>query len=207
MQLILLQGDCICLGEIMIRMKLDVDTLRVIYFTNNLDETLHDAERTVSYDYRYELPEGMSLDNCWNWTLVGDKLKNTESTKNTKPNSLFENNKIEVKRLLIKRVNSCREQLLSKYVAGEYVRNLKFESSSKENDFFIEALARAKGVSYAKYRNELIETKKRYDTLLKHTEINKEYYIKQIDEVTNNYDLFALRDIFQNTNLTDYQSL
>ena len=188
-------------------MKLDVDTLRVIYFTNNLDETLHDAERTVSYDYRYELPEGMSLDNCWNWTLVGDKLKNTESTKNTKPNSLFENNKIEVKRLLIKRVNSCREQLLSKYVAGEYVRNLKFESSSKENDFFIEALARAKGVSYAKYRNELIETKKRYDTLLKHTEINKEYYIKQIDEVTNNYDLFALRDIFQNTNLTDYQSL
>ena len=109
--------------------------------------------------------------------------------------------------MLIKRVNSCREQLLSKYVAGEYVRNLKFESSSKENDFFIEALARAKGVSYAKYRNELIETKKRYDTLLKHTEINKEYYIKQIDEVTNNYDLFALRDIFQNTNLTDYQSL
>jgi len=191
----------------MIRMKLDVDTLRVIYFTNNLDETLHDVERTLSYDYRYELPEGMSLDNCWNWTLVGDKLKNTESPAKTKPSSLFENNKIEVKMLLIKRVNSCREQLLSEYAAGDYIRHLKFESSSKENDFFIEALARAKGVSYEKYRTELIETKNKYDRLLKHTEINKEYYIKQIDAVTNNEDLLALRDIFQNTNLTNYQSL
>lgn len=191
----------------MIRMKLDVDTLRVIYFTNKLDETLHDAEHTLSYDYRYELPEDMSLNNCWNWTLVGDKLKNTDAPKKTKSNSLFENNKIEVKRLLIKRINSCREQLLSEHTAGDYIRHLKFESSSKENDFFIEALAKAKGVSYAKYRSELIETKNRYDKLLKHTEINKEYYTKQIDEVTNNDDLFVLRDIFQNTNLTNYQSL
>lgn len=207
MQSTLLRGDYICLGETMIRMKLDVDTLRVIYFTNDLGETLHDVEHTLSYDYRYELPEGMSLDNCWNWTLVGDKLKNTETSKNTKPSSLFENNKIEVKKLLVKRVNSCREQLLSEYTAGDYVRHLKFESSSKENDFFIEALAKAKGISYEKYRNELIETKNRYDKLLKHTEINKEYYIKQIDEVTNNDDLLALRDVFQNTNLTNYQSL
>ncbi len=188
----------------MTRMKLDVETLRVIYFTKNQEEVLHNSPHTLDYDYRWDLPENMTLDNCWNWTLRGDKLVNTE-TANRSVKTLLDNNKAEVKKLLIKRINTVRQSLLSSYNGGDYLRNLKLIAVEKDETLFLEKLAKAANVSVERYKKWVLDKKTVVDAALKATEINKEYYQRLINEVLTNEDLFLLRDEFNNADLTKIQ--
>ncbi len=185
-------------------MKLDVETLRVIYFTKNQNEILHNSPHTLDYDYRWDLPDNITLDNCWNWRLKGDKLVNTEVTNQT-VKSLLENNKAEVKKLLIKKINSTRQSLLSNYNGGDYLRNLKFSAVEKDDAVFLEKLAKAANVSVERYKKIILDKKSAVDSALKNTEINKEYYQKLISEIQTNEDLFLLRDEFNNADLTKIQ--
>lgn len=192
------------IGGSMIRMKLDVETLRVIYFTENPDEILHYSPYTVDYDHMGQLPLGMSLNNCWNWTLKGNKFVNTEETV-VQNNSLFENNKLEVKKLLIKRINYIRMPYLSECVGGDYLRLLKLESSHEDDSFFITELARAANLTKEEYKVFILSKKQEYDKILETTEINKIYYLRLINEAPSDYHLFLVRDEFANIDLTKIQ--
>lgn len=192
------------IGEIMIRMKLDVETLRVIYFTYSHTEPLHFSPHTLDYEYMDDLPTGMTLDNCWNWTLRGDKLIKTE-TNNIANKSLLENNKIELKKLLIKRINDIRTLYLSEFLGDDYLKKLKLDLIKEENNHFIAELAKAANMSTQAYKTIFLNKIGEQDKILQSTEINKEYYLRLINEAETDQQLFSIREEFDSKNLSEIQ--
>lgn len=185
----------------MIRLKLDVATLRVIYFTENQGEVLHYSPSTLDYDYQFGLPSGMSLSNCWNWTLRGNTLVNTE-TKSSPVKTLLDKNKEEVKKLLVKKINSTRAPFLSKYDGGTELREEKLNAVQNNEVVFLESLSKAANVTVDHYKTTILNRKIEVELALKNTEINKEYYQRLIKEALTNDDLFLIRDEFNNSDLT-----
>lgn len=179
----------------MVRMILDVATMRVIYYTTDVNESLDVVDSTLSYDYLGDLPSGMKLTNSWNYRLVGNKLVNTEPGSRPKV-SLLDSNRKEAQRLLIERINQVRSGLLSSCNGGDWVRSLKLQ-----DDQFIEDLAKAAGVSSDQYRLTLHDTKLLRDTQLKNTEINRVYYQRLLKEADSNEKIIAVRDEFANADL------
>jgi hypothetical protein len=183
----------------MIRLILDVATMRVIYFTEDPDESLAVVDKTLSYDYLGEMPSGMKLGNSWNYRLVGNKLINTETSVAAKP-SLLESNRREAQKLLIDRINQTRSVLFSGCFGGDWVRGLKLQDEA-----FLESLAQAEGVSPDQYRLTLHETKNLRDRQIKNTEINRAYYTRLLNEADTNEKIIELRDEFANNNLLELQ--
>ena len=185
----------------MIRLILDTATMRVVYFTTDLNEQLSIVDKTLMYDYAFELPQNFSHNNCWNWRLNGNKLELSEPKQNTTP-TLFEKNKKEVSQLLETKINQSRQPYLSNCLGGDYVRELKINELSNESCEFLNKLATINSMSIDEYKNLLL--KKRTDTeeILKITELNREYYRSKIDTAESNHDLTIIRDEFCNTDLT-----
>jgi hypothetical protein len=178
-------------------MILDAATMRVIYYTTDMNETLAVVDRTLSYDYLGELPSDMKLTNSWNYRLAGNKLVNTE-VNNSQKLSLLESNRAAASRLLIDRINQARSKLLSACNGGDWVRRLKLE-----DDQFIEGLAKAAGVSVDNYRMALHSAKTTRDRQIKNTEINRVHYQRLLNEADTNEKIIAVRDEFTNTSLTE----
>jgi hypothetical protein len=177
------------------RLILDIATMRVIYYTSDLAQNLTPADKTLVYDHEEALPKGMTLANCWNYRLVGNKLVNTESEP-IKKLSLLESNRNEAQRLLVDRINQTRNKLMSNCNAGDWVRRLKLE-----DPLFVAELSRAQGVSADHYQQELTLTKIQREQQLKNTEINRVYYRRLLKEATTNEQIVAVRDKFSNTDL------
>ena len=78
-----------------IRLILDLETQRVIYFTDDFEEELSLDESVVCYDYLDELPEKLKLTNCWNWKVENNKLVHTPKEEKNKPPriNIFQHNK------------------------------------------------------------------------------------------------------------------
>lgn len=181
----------------MIRMILDIATMRVIYFTNDVNESLTVVEKTLMYDYLGELPTDFKLSNCWNWKLEGNKLQFSNDKKSKESQSLFEKNKIETIKLLNDRINQARMPFLSNCVGGDRVRDLKLN-----NDEFLYRLANIHGLTIDEYRIVLMEKQQTADRILQATEINKEYFYKKINEALDNWTLYSVREEFANIDLT-----
>lgn len=176
-------------------MILDVATMRVIYYTDNLDEPLTVVERTLVYDYIGELPAGMKLSNSWNYRLVGNKLVNTEAQPAKKP-TLLDSNRSEALKLLNDRINQARAPLLPTNHGGEWVRRLKLE-----DPVFLDSVALILGQDPQNYSQQVRETKLLRDQQLKNSELNRLYYRKLLSEAKTNEDILALRDEFANADL------
>lgn len=185
----------------MVRMILDVATMRVIYYTEDMSETLAVVDKTLSYDYLGDLPTGMKLSNSWNYRLVGNELVNTE-TANRPKISLIESNRKEAQRLLLDRVNQARSSMLSSCTGGDWVRSLKLQDEG-----FIDSLAQAAGVSSDQYRLSLYEIKNTRDQQIKNSEINRVYYHRLLNEADTNEKIIAIRDEFANKDLLTTNAL
>lgn len=183
----------------MIRLILDVATMRVIYYTRDLAEPLAVVDRTLCYDYQGDLPAGMKPGNSWNYRLVGNQLVNTETAPAKKP-SLLESNRKEAQRLLVERINLARQGLLASCHGGEWARRLKLEDTE-----FLTQLARTAGVGVEEYRTNIENTRRRRDTQIKNSEINRVYYQRMLKEADTNDRILALRDEFTNTDLLELQ--
>jgi hypothetical protein len=188
------------IGETVIRLILDIATMRVIYYTADLNQPLASADRTLVYDYQGDLPTGMTLSNSWNYRLIGNRLVNTETEPAKKP-SLLESNRSEAQKLLVDRVNQARNRLMSNCNAGDWVRRLKID-----DQVFIAELALAAGVSADQYRQEVLLTKTQREQELKNTEINRVYYRRLLRQAKTNEEIVALRDEFANVDLTVKQA-
>lgn len=186
----------------MIRLILDTATLRVIYFTSDLNENLTLVDQTLMYDYAFVLPENFSLKNCWNWRLVGNRLELHEGSQKTTPD-IFEKNKQEVLQLLETKINQARHPYLSKCIGSEYIRELKNKELKDDSSEFLNKLSTINGMSLDEYRNFLVKIKSTTDEILKITEINLEFYKMKINSAVNNHDLAVIRDEFSNADLTN----
>ena len=193
--------------EIMIRMILDVATMRVIYYTENLNEDLHLVEKTLMYDYSGELPERFTLNNCWNWKLVGNKLVEDEPVANntTPPYTLFDWNKSQALNLLITKVNQARKNLLSDCEGGILLRVLKYQETFVPGSQFIKGLSKANNMLPHDYIDLVKAKEDQTFEMLRITEINREYYKYRLLNCYTDEDLFMVRDELNNANFLELQ--
>ncbi len=191
--------DFLYIGDIVIRMILDSATMRVIYYTADYNENIALVDRTLCYDYDGELPKGMSLNNSWNYRLIGNQLVNTQSAAAKKP-SLLDSNRKEAQRLLIEKINQARQTLLPTCHAGEWVRRLKLEDSE-----FLAQLAQILGHQAETYTNTVLNLKKQREQQLKNSELNRIYYRQKISKAQSNEEIIAIRDEFANADLLTSQ--
>lgn len=182
-------------------MVLDIATMRVIYFTTDVSEHLTQVDKTLTYEYELAIPEGMTLKNCWNYRLIGNKLVNTETNSVAPKISLIESNRQEALKMLTQRINITRTPLLATCMGGDAVRELKILDEG-----FIAQLARAKGVSEDEYRLHVHETKNAYRKQMRNTEINREYFLAQLKLANTSERIIELRDKFVNSDLTQLQA-
>lgn len=184
----------------MIKMVLDIATMRVIYFTTDISEHLTQVDKTLIYEYDLDIPEGMTLKNCWNYRLVGNRLVNTVTNSVAPKISLIESNRQEALKMLVQRINITRIPLLSTCTGGDTVRELKILDEE-----FIKKLANVKGVSEDEYRLHVHDTKNTYIEKIKNTEINREYFQTQLKLAKTSERIVELRDKFVNSDLTQLQ--
>jgi hypothetical protein len=181
----------------MIKMILDTATMRIIYFTANVDESLAIVDKTFQYDYAGDLPKGFSLNNCWDWRLDGNVIKHAPGNKESTKETLLQQNRKEAIKLLNERIGISRTPLIASCKGGESIRQLKLD-----NDLaFIESLAKAKGISAEEYKSTVETKRAEYLEKMKNSEINREYYLTKLKKATTNEEIIALRDSFANTNL------
>lgn len=180
---------------------LDTATMRVIYFTTDVNEPLSLVDKTLLYEYDLTLPEGMQLKNCWNYRLVGNRLINTEAGAARGKVSLVESNRQEAIQLLIERINFTRRPILSTCIGGDIIRELKVT-----DDSFLLELAKVTGTNVDEYRLYVHDTKNKCIEQLKNSEINREYFLKQLNLATTSEEIIALRDKFVNSDLLQIQT-
>ncbi len=75
---------------------IDIATNRVIKFSDNISELSTSFNTTIAY-YSGEMPETMTVSNCWNWQLIGKELVNLSQN-----NTAFNVNK----KTLLAKINS-----------------------------------------------------------------------------------------------------
>jgi hypothetical protein len=182
----------------MIKIVLDVKTLRVIYYTEDANQDLVIHYDTILFEYDKPLPNGMSLTNCWNWRLVGDTFVPDTPQINT-PQTILEHNRNEVRRLLEQRINECRSGL-NLY---SHVLNIKTNDIKTDNMDFLTLLAQAKGVTLDYYVDMIDKEDYNLGVDLRNTEINYEYFNRLIISCMDMEQLFALRDRIYNTDLKE----
>jgi hypothetical protein len=187
----------------MIRLILDVTCMRVTYFTANLKEKLTLNDGLLMYDYYFAKPADMTLDNCWTWKLIGNTLVySNDYPAPPPPATLVEQNRKETLKLLDKRINEFRAPLLSSCIGGDIIRSFKVTDVE-----FINLLAQANDMSVEEYTQLVNNKKTEYESKLKITEVNREYYTKLLKSTETSEQIVALRDELANVDLTILQSV
>lgn len=184
----------------MTRLILDITTNRVIYFTADLQQELTLSQHVVARDWLEEIPNGMTLNNCFNWQIDGNKLVNTASAPR-KPVDLFEQNKTKVKQLLIEKINDARRPYFSKAVGGDYIRDRKLKEAQEGKGELIEQIASSQRKTTAQVCAEIIAAYRKFSYVMVRTEELKLHYEKAINDTTTESVLWAIRDEFANKNL------
>ena len=98
---------------------LDLATSRVIYFTSDLSVPLKTDGYTAIAVYEGELPNNMTLDNCFNYRYVNKELVNTQT--NSRPTSLIEQNRMTI-------INFIQEKVREKF--------LKISENGFNNEYY-----------------------------------------------------------------------
>lgn len=188
----------------MYRLVLDVNTMRVIYFTDNMDEILAHSIETLFFDYMDQLPIEMKLSNCWNWVLKGTTLVHSvEKVITDNPKTIFDFNKQECLNYLVRRINEARKPLQPDCDLGILIRVFKHQQTYNQHSDYLDGLASINNMSIHEYKKNLIQKENEAMTALKISEINREYFKRKILECTESNDLYEIRDIISKHNMLE----
>lgn len=188
----------------MYRLVLDVSTMRVIYFTDNLDEVLTQSKETLFFDYVGALPADMKLSSCWNWTLQGTTLVHSVSpVSNKTTTSIFDFNKQECLKYLIQRVNDARRALQPDCDLGILIRVYKHQMTYNQHDEYLDALAKINNMRTHVYVDMIRRKEEEFMDALKISEINREYYKRLLQECSDSETLYQLRDQISKHNMLE----
>ena len=184
------------------RLIIDIATNRVTYFTTDMEQSFTLNEHITVRDWLEDTPSDMTMNNCWNWRIEGDKLVNTEINKSPPALSLFQQNKNKVRQLLTEKINDARRPYFSKAVGGDYMRERKLKEAQEGNGPLVEQIANNQYKDIATVCAEIIAAYRKFSYVMARTEELKLKYEKLINEAREDKDIWAIRDEFSNTNLT-----
>jgi hypothetical protein len=121
-----------------IRLLVDLATDRILWYTTDLASPLGNDEHSAIAEYDGELPDGITLQNSWNYGYKNKKviLLNKPAIKPT----LVESNRTTIHKLLIDKVNEKRASIKSVTRYDDYVELLTYNDAYAYNGSNIEDL-------------------------------------------------------------------
>lgn len=125
-----------------------VKSNRVVYFTDDLDyQPPMDGDWYYVSNYAGPLPEAMTLRNCWGWRFNGGVFNDArEAPRQSAAESLLENNRKALMRILCEKIDTVRKPFLPSCAYGETIRQIKLRQA---NEFLAQPQEQAvAGVSF-----------------------------------------------------------
>lgn len=180
-----------------IRLLVDLATDRILWYTTDLESPLANDDHSAIAEYDGELPNGITLQNAWNYGYKNKKviLLNKPQVKPT----LLESNRTSIHKLLIDKVNEKRSAIKSITKYDDYIELLTYNDAyafnglnendliwlklaAKHQDLPVHQAAETIKFSFNEKRRVLFATE---DLFL---EMNK-----RITQATTSDELFAIR--------------
>ena len=180
-----------------------VKSNRVVYFTDDAD-----YEPPLKGDWYYishytgELPEGMSLRNCWRWRFNGGVFTDAKTTKQkTAVERLVDNNRRALLKILQEKMNALRRPLLPKGTFGTLIRVKKLAQANAylaqdiecTEMFLLQGVASSRGISMMEAAQLVIEKSADANRILEETEIEWERIAALIRNAKTENELLDLR--------------
>jgi hypothetical protein len=180
-----------------IRLLVDLATDRIIWYTSNLEEPIQNDEHSAIAEYDGDLPEGLTLENSWNYGYRNKEVKLLNVTQ-AKP-TLLESNRGSIRKLLVDKVNERRARIKSSMKYDDYIELLTYNDAYAYNGMNLDDLiwlkleVKHRGLQPAQVA-ELIkfEVSDKRSVLLATEDLYLEMD-KRITNATTNDELFAVR--------------
>lgn len=180
-----------------IRLLVDLATDRILWYTTDLESPLNNDEHSAIAEYDGELPEGITLQNSWNYGYKNKQivLLNKPQVKPT----LVESNRTSINKLLLDKVNEKRATIKSLIRYDDYVELLIYNDAYAYNGANLEDLVWLKLA--AKHKEitpvQAIEVIKfEFNEKRRILFATEDLYLemsKRIKSATTNEELFAIR--------------
>jgi hypothetical protein len=180
-----------------------VKSLRVVYFTD--DQGYHppmDGDWYFVSHYLGDLPEGISLRNCWSWRFDGTAFSDPgDPAQEATAESLLASNRRALHGLLKDKIDKMREPWVPAAALGETLRARKlgqaraFLSGGARGDAWplLEGVAVARAITLREAATLIVERDEATCRALDHTERLRERLACAIDAAGTNDELVALR--------------
>lgn len=185
----------------MYRLILDAYCDRIMYYTNDSNQHLTTNDHVNLRDWPGPLPPNMTLRNCWDWKVLGNKMAYDPGPQKEEPKSLLEENKDAVKKLIIGRINTARAPYLPQCNGGQFVRDLKIKESKLKEGKLLNLLAEKLGKNINDLSEEILAKEKEFEDFMIITEIHRLYYLQKVNTVSTEEELNVIRDEFANIDL------
>lgn len=180
-----------------IRLLVDLATDRIIWYTSNLEEPIQNDDHSAIAEYDGDLPEGLTLENSWNYGFKNKEIKLLNVTQ-AKP-TLLESNRSSIRKLLVDKVNERRAKIKSSLRYDDYIELLTYNDAYAYNGMNLNDLiwlkleVKHRGLQPAQAA-ELIkfEVSSKRSVLFATEDLYLEMD-KRITDATTNDELFAVR--------------
>ncbi|CAB3759964.1 MULTISPECIES: hypothetical protein [Burkholderia] len=182
---------------------------RIVYFTDDPDYTpASDGDWYFVTHYLGEMPEGMTLANCWGWRFNGGKFTDAREPVAREPHeALLESNRRALFTLLRQKVDQTRARWAPTCSMGGMLRQRKLEearryraaaskpeSVERDDDFdLLRSVAVAHGVTLDEAADLILRLDREMLQSLTHSEQIREHYSQAIRNATNQDELIRLR--------------
>jgi len=170
---------------------LDLTTSRVVYFTDNLEESLKTDAHTVLAVFEGELPKEITLKNCYNYRYINKEL--VLSNDIPKKISLVEQNRTTILKFVKDKVEEKFKSISDQGFNNEYYRCLIDEIM--ENPQYTLIYQQELGIdttenALKKIKKDIVD----YRTKILKIGTLKNDWLNRIIQTQSNQELFAIRD-------------
>jgi hypothetical protein len=181
-----------------------VKSNRIVYFTDDADYQPHmDGDWCYCSSYLGNLPEEMTLRNCWGWRFNGGVFSDArELPKKSTKETLIDANKKVLLNLLNDKIDQIRRPFSPNCEQGHVVREKKLEQASLylenpqngENFELLKYVAVARNISILAAANLIKEKAKEAETVLLESERFREQMSVAISNSSTQDQLLILRE-------------
>ncbi|QHI99142.1 hypothetical protein GT347_14795 [Xylophilus rhododendri] len=179
-----------------------VKSNRVVYFTDDPDyQPPMEGNWYFVSVFQGDLPEAMTLRNCWSWRFNGDSFQDAQEPPVPEPQqALLAANRSALRYLLREKINRWRTPTAANCYLGEMLWADKLEEARRhaaaagEGRFvLLQSLAAARGIGLAEAAELILAASARREAVLHESEAVRERFAHAIEQADSQEALMALR--------------
>jgi len=180
-----------------------VKSFRVVYFTDDSNYTAPmEGDWYYVSTYHGQLPEGMTLRNCWSWRFNGGIFIAAHNVPDTPAKEiLLDHNRRALLRILHEKINITRAPYAPSCALGDLTRQSKFSEAnewlslphSRQSYPFLEGVAMARNMPVADAAQLIVKRAEQTEQILAATERVREKFTVLIQQASSEEALLQIR--------------